>query len=159
MPVFGVFRLSVEQRDVFCRGENVAVHRSHGIGAGRVGAEVELGVQGVELEGVVMIRSGRRARTEVASRGWVTPLQLMRAVRQIRARGHALRQFFLTRRNVPDEPVSDIVYSLLRMRLGIVEKDRKALRGRGRIHPLDLRRSSRRRVRTREFKPAGPSHL
>src|SRR6202049_618622 len=109
------------------------------MGTSGVGAELELGIHRVELERIVMIRSGRRTRTEVARRGRVATLQLMGAVRQIGACGHALRQLLCASRNVPDEPVSDVVYALLRMRLGIVEQDRQALGGCGGIHSLGLR--------------------
>src|SRR6266446_4179703 len=45
----------------------------------------------------------------------------------------------------------DVVDSLLRVRLRIMEEDREALRTLGRIHPLDLRRNAGRRVRARVF--------
>src|SRR5215469_4047751 len=93
--------------------KNVPVDGLHYIGAARIRAQIQLGVQREQLEGVVVVRSsGRSARTHVADSA-PKVLRVDGSVGELGFRGNTTLKFSSSAGDVEDQPVSHVVELLL----------------------------------------------
>ena len=112
----------------------MAFHRFHQLIARRIGRQIQLRVQRIELEHIVMEWPGARARSEV--RAWVAAARrdagtVARSVGQI-ARSQTLRQALRRTGNVERRPVERVGRALVRGVLDVVEDHRVGLQAFGR---------------------------
>ena len=130
--------LVLEARDQFGLGENVAFDRAFYIRDFGFRFQPGLVIQRVQLEKIVMGRSGRRARAAVTNLA-VIVLALTRAVKKFRLRGDALGQRTRCGRQVVQQPVN---HRFLR-RVRIIHDQCEALCAGGRLGPCQRGRNIR----------------
>src|SRR5215831_17992149 len=113
--------LAVKQTNPDGRAKYVSIRGFHHVVASGGLGQVELGIERQKFPRVVMVRSRRRARSEIR-RAAANAYHLMRTVRQSCSGGNALRQARRSAGYVPDHPVRYVIDAALRMRLRIMEQ-------------------------------------
>jgi hypothetical protein len=132
-------RRSVEHSDEHRTGQNVSIHGLPHVVAARPGLQIEHRIQSEQLKCVVMRRSRRCARPHEAR--LPHDIRCLHANARRRIRLHAFGQRRCVARNIENQPVSDVVHRLPRVRVRIVYEQDEALRARWRVGPRKRRRS------------------